>query len=152
MPTGRTLNPTIIASEADANNTSDSVIAPTPLWMMLTCISSVDNFWNESVNASTDPSTSPFNMMLSSLKSPRAIRLPISSKVICRCVRTDCSRTSWVRFAAICFASFSSSNTLNRSPAVGAPSSPSKDTGVDGPASVNSFPRSSCIARTLPLC
>jgi hypothetical protein len=34
FPAGRTLNPIIIASEAEANNTSDSVIAPTPLWMM----------------------------------------------------------------------------------------------------------------------
>ena len=91
-------------------------------------------------------------MILSSLKSPRAIRLPISSKVIWRWVRTDCSRTNWVRLAAICLASFSSTNTLKRSPAVGAPSNPRRDTGVDGPASKTSLPRSSCIARTLPLC
>ncbi len=31
FPIGRTLNPITIASDADANNTSDSVIAPTPL-------------------------------------------------------------------------------------------------------------------------
>ena len=81
MDCGRTLNPTIIASDAVANKTSDSVIAPTPLCKIFTWISSVDNFWKESVSASTEPSTSPFSMMFNSLKSPKAIRLPISSKV-----------------------------------------------------------------------
>jgi len=89
---GRTLNPTIIASEAVANKTSDSVIAPTPLCKMLTCISSVDNFWKESVSASTEPSTSPFKIMFSSLKSPNAILLPISANVNVFWVLTDCSR------------------------------------------------------------
>ncbi len=82
LPIGRTLNPIIIASDAEANKTSDSVIGPTPLWMIFTCISSVESFWNESVNASTEPSTSPFKITFNSLKSPRAIRLPISSKVM----------------------------------------------------------------------
>ena len=31
FPVGRTLKPIIIASDAEANNTSDSVIAPTAL-------------------------------------------------------------------------------------------------------------------------
>ena len=39
------------------------------------------------------------------------------------------------RFDAICFASLSSSKTLNLSPAVDAPSKPNIDIGVDGPAS-----------------
>ena len=109
FPCGRTLNPIIIASEAEANNTSDSVIAPTPLCIMLIWISSVDNLENESANASTEPSTSPLRIMFNSLNCPNAIRRPISASVMCFCVRTDCSRCNCVRFAAICFASLSSS-------------------------------------------
>ena len=56
-------------------------MAPTPLCKIFTCISSVDNFWKESVNASTEPSTSPFKIMFNSLKSPKAILRPISSNV-----------------------------------------------------------------------
>jgi len=82
LPIGRTLNPIITASDAEANKTSLSVIGPTPLWIILTCISSVDSFWNESVKASTEPSTSPLRIMFNSWKSPKAIRRPISSKVI----------------------------------------------------------------------
>ncbi len=142
----------IIASEADANNTSDSVMAPTPLCMMLTWISSVDSFWRESVSASTEPSTSPLRMMFNSWNSPKAIRRPISSRVMCFWVRTFCSRSNCVRLAAICLASFSSSNTLKESPACGAPSRPSTETGVEGGAASKLFPRSSNMAFTLPLC
>jgi len=46
----------------------------------------VESFIKESDNASTDPSTSPLTMMLSSLKLPMAILRPISSRVICFCV------------------------------------------------------------------
>ena len=87
---------------------------------MFTSISPVDSFCSESVSASTDPSTSPLSMMLSSLNSPKAIRLPISSRVICFWVRTFCSRSSWVLLAAICLASLSSLKTKNVSPAWGA--------------------------------
>ena len=57
-------------------------MAPTALCIIFTCISSVDNFKKESVNASTDPSTSPLRIIFNSLKSPSAILRPISSKVI----------------------------------------------------------------------
>ncbi len=90
---GRTLKPTRIASEAVASNTSLSVIAPTPFNTMLIAISSVDNFWSESLNASTDPSTSPLMIRLSCLKFPRASLLPISSSVICFLVLIPCSRS-----------------------------------------------------------
>ena len=91
FPCGRTLKPTIIASDAVANNTSLSVIAPTPLCKILTWISSVDSFWNESVKASTEPSTSPFKIIFNSLKSPSAILRPISAKVSVFWVLTDFS-------------------------------------------------------------
>ena len=44
LPIGLTLNPITIASEAEANKTSDSVMAPTPLWMILISISPVESF------------------------------------------------------------------------------------------------------------
>ena len=44
FPIGRTLKPITIASDAEANRTSDSVIAPTPLCIIFTSISLVDNF------------------------------------------------------------------------------------------------------------
>ena len=68
---GVQLKPTIIASDAVASNTSLSVICPTPLCTTLTAISSVDNFCNESLNASTEPSTSPLIIRFSSLKLPK---------------------------------------------------------------------------------
>ncbi len=151
LPIGLTLKPIIIASDADAKSTSLSVIAPTPLWIIFTCISSVESFRKESVNASTEPSTSPLRITFNSLKSPNAILRPISSKVIWRWVLTDCSRCNWVRLEAIPFASLSSPNTLNLSPACGAPSRPKIDIGVAGPASFTLCPRSSCIAFTFPL-
>ena len=36
LRSGRTLKPMTIAFDADASSTSDSLIAPTPLWMMRT--------------------------------------------------------------------------------------------------------------------
>ena len=148
---GLTLKPTIIASEAEASKTSDSVMAPTALWTILICISSLESFWKESESASTEPSTSPLRIIFNSLKSPIAILLPISSKVNCFWVLTLCSLTSWVRFDAIVFASFSSLKTLNLSPACGAPSKPRTATGVEGGASFIWFPLSSYKALTLPL-
>ena len=142
----------MIASEAVANKTSLSVIAPTPLCKIFTWISSVDSFWKESVKASTEPSTSPLRMIFNSLKSPRAILRPISSSVNVFWVLTDCSRCNWDLFEAICFAYLSSSNTLNLSTACGAPSNPNIDTGVEGPASLRLFHLSSNMALTLPLC
>ena len=151
LPEGLTLKPIIIASDAEANRTSDSVMAPTALWTILTCISSVDNFSNESDKASTEPSTSPFKMIFNSLNSPNAIRLPISSRVKCFWVLTLCSLTSCVLLDAICLASFSSANTLNLSPACGAPSKPNTETGIDGPAELIWLPLSSYNALTFPL-
>ena len=117
---------------------------------MLTCISSVVSFWSESDKASTDPSTSPFKIIFNSLKSPTFKRRPISSRVIFFCERTLCSRCNCKRFAAICLASRSSSITMNLSPEVGAPSIPSRFTGVEGPATLIRLPLSSNIAFTLP--
>jgi hypothetical protein len=55
----------MIASEADANITSVSVIAPTFVYNIDWI--SVDNLENESDNASTEPSTSPLRITFNSL-------------------------------------------------------------------------------------
>ena len=44
FPVGLTLKPMIIASDAEASSTSDSVIAPTALWIIFIKISSVESF------------------------------------------------------------------------------------------------------------
>ena len=129
-----------MASEADASRTSDSVICPTPLWIIFTDISSVESFSMESDNASIDPSTSPFKTIFSSLKFPSASLLPISSKVTCFFVLSVCSLISCSLLVAISLASLSVSNILNLSPACGAPLSPSINIGVAGPTLSFSFP------------
>ena len=108
---GRTWNPIIIAFEAVASVTSESDICPTALCIMFTCISSVDSSISESDNASTDPSTSPLTIILSSWKLPIAIRRPISSSVRIFCVRIDCSLANCSRLLAIERASCSLSRT-----------------------------------------
>ena len=148
---GRTWKPMMIASDAEANNTSDSEIWPTDLWMIFTWISSVDNFNKESDNASIEPSTSPFTITFNSLKFPIAKRRPISSRVMCFWVRRPCSRCNCKRLLAISRASTSLSMALNLSPEVGAPCIPKTCTGVLGPAFSTFWPRSLVKAFTLPL-
>ena len=147
---GRTWNPMMIAFDAAANMTSPSEICPTALWITFTWISGVDNLIKESDKASIEPSTSPFTMMFNSWKFPMAIRLPISSSVICFWVRNPCSRCSCSRLLAKARASFSLPMTLNLSPACGAPFKPSINAGQDGPASSILLPRSLNIAFTCP--
>ena len=149
-PEGRTWNPTIIASEAAARETSDSEIAPTPLWITFTWICSVDNLINESLNASTEPSTSPLTMMFNSWKLPKAIRRPNSSNVRIFCVRKPCSRANCSRLLVISRASWSLSTTWNVSPAAGAPFNPNTKAGSEGPASLMRWLRSLNIAFTRP--
>jgi len=149
---GRTLKPMITASEAVANTTSLSEICPTPFSSTRTAISSVESFCNESLNASTDPSTSPLMITFNSLKLPNARRRPISSSVMCFFARIPCSLNIWARRFAISFASASSSYTLNFSPACGAPFSPRMTAGADGPASSSRLFRSLNMAFTRPKC
>ena len=150
VPVGRTLKPTIIASEAAASMISESLIAPTAPWITLTCIFSVDSLMSESLSASTEPSTSALTITLSSLKSPIAMRRPISSKPICFLVRIDCSRWSCSRLLAISRASCSVGNTLNSSPACGAPFKPRIEHGSPGLTSLMRCPRSLNIALIRP--
>ena len=67
---GCTWKPTMIAPEAAASSTSDSEIWPTAWRMMRICTSPVLSLESDSESASTDPSTSPLMISLSSLVSP----------------------------------------------------------------------------------
>ena len=147
---GRTLKPIMMASDALARVTSLSVMAPTPLCITLITISSVLNFCNESLKASTEPSTSPLIITFSSLKFPSASLRPISSSVICFLALMPCSRNSCPRLFAIALASDSFPKTLNVSPACGAPFNPRIRTGVDGGAVSTRWLRSLYMAFTLP--
>ena len=147
---GRTWNPMMTASEASARITSDSEMAPTALWITFTRTCSVESLMSESDSASTEPSTSPLTMTLSSLKLPIAIRRPISSRVMCFWVLIPWILMSCSRLLAMALASFSSLMTLNLSPALGAPLRPRTETGVDGPASFTFCPLSLNMAFTRP--
>jgi len=52
---GLTLNPIIIASDAEAKVTSDSVIAPTAAWITFTVTLSFESLSIADFKASTDP-------------------------------------------------------------------------------------------------
>jgi len=52
---GFTLNPKIIAFDVDAKITSDSLIAPTPPWIILTSTSSFESLSKLCLTASTEP-------------------------------------------------------------------------------------------------
>ena len=140
----------MIASDAVASNTSLSVICPTALCTTLIAISCVESFCKESLKASTDPSTSPLMMMLSSLKLPSANLRPISSSVICFLVRIPCSRMIWALLPATSLASDSSWYTLNFSPACGAPLRPRISTGDEGGMASTRLFLSFIMALTLP--
>ena len=60
----------MIALDADARLTSDSLIAPTPPWITLTTTSSLDSFTRLCFTASTDPCTSALTTSASSFKLP----------------------------------------------------------------------------------
>ena len=63
VASGRTLNPMMIALDAHARLTSDSLMAPTPPWMILTTTSSLESFRRLCFTASTEPCTSALTMI-----------------------------------------------------------------------------------------
>ena len=75
MLSGLTLNPITIALDAVARVISVSVIAPTPPWITLTFTSSVESFSKDCFIASTEPWTSAFTIIASSLTLPSLIWL-----------------------------------------------------------------------------
>ena len=68
VASGRTLKPMMMALEAAARVTSDSLMAPTPPWMILTTTSSLESLRRLCFTASTEPCTSAFTMMFSSFQ------------------------------------------------------------------------------------
>ena len=73
LRSGRTLKPMMIAFEAVASSTSDSLIAPTPVWMMRIFTRSSLSFASVSASTSADPCTSALMMSGSSFTPPSAI-------------------------------------------------------------------------------
>ena len=94
---GRTLKPMIIASEAAASITSDSLMPPVWAWMTLTGTCSCGSLAISSSSASSEPETSALRTMLSSLSSPSLARWKTSSRVTLRAWRrASCSVLSRV--------------------------------------------------------
>ena len=141
----------MIALDALARLTSDSLIAPTPPWMILTTTSSLESFRRLCFTASTEPCTSAFTMMFSSLRSPAWICENRSSRDILAFVSSSSrSLPSLTKVSAKFLASLSFSHATKISPAFGTSERPRISTGVEGPASFTLLPLSSIIARTLP--
>ena len=148
---GRTLNPMMIALDAAASVTSDSLIAPTPPWMIFTTTSSLDSFTRLCLIASTDPCTSALTTIPSSFRLPSWIWLNRSSRDIFVFVSSSIFILPWlINVSAKLLASFSLPHPTKTSPAFGTSFSPRISTGVDGPASFTRRPLSSIMARTLP--
>ena len=89
LRSGRTLKPMMIAFDAVASSTSDSLIAPTPLWMIRTLTFSSLSLVSVSPSTSAEPCTSALTMIGSSFMPPSAIcacsdssvsRLPLAAE------------------------------------------------------------------------
>ena len=77
----------MIASEAAASITSDSLMPPVWEWMMLIATRSWGTFAISSCSASSEPATSALRTMLSSLMSPSWAREKTSSRLTLRALR-----------------------------------------------------------------
>ena len=151
VASGRTLKPIMIALDAAARLTSDSLIAPTPPWMTLTTTSSLDSFIRLCFTASTEPCTSALTISGSSFTFPALIWENRSSRESFIFVSSiNLFLLSEIKVSAKLLASFSFSGCTNTSPAFGTSLRPRISTGVDGPASLTRRPLSSIIARTRP--
>ena len=147
---GRTLNPITTAFDATAKVISDSLIAPTPVWMIRTLTPSTSILANDIANASTEPCTSALMIMLRSFISPCFICSNNVSKDTAELAWRVVSIYCCWRFSPIWRAVFSSPNTTKRSPALGTSCKPVISTGVDGLAVWIFLLRSLIIARTRP--
>ena len=141
----------MIAEDALAKMTSDSLIAPTPPWMTLTTTSSLDSFKRLCFTASTLPCTSALMIRFSSFRLPSWILVNRSSRDILDFVSSSfftlfCA----TKVSANCFAVLSFSCAIRISPAFGTSERPKISTGVEGPASFTLRPLSSTMALTLP--
>ena len=139
LPCGRTLKPTMTASDAAARLTLVSVIAPTPRSMTRRLTSSPTSILDSaSSRASTEPAPSPLRMRRSSCVSPFSSCSNSWSRVLRRVPAAWAAiRSRAARRSAIWRAIRSSSTTMKLSPAPGTAVRPSTWTGNDGGASVD---------------
>ena len=141
----------MIAPEASARSTSDSLMPPMPVEMMLTLTSADGILPSASVIASAEPCTSDFTIRFSSFSLPPA---PILAKTcsmrIAWAWASLVSRRRAKRTSASSRALRSSDTTMTSSPASGTPDRPSTSTGIDGPADFTGWRASLNIARTRP--
>lgn len=114
---------------------SDSVMPPTPEWITLMRMSSLDNATSDCLSASTEPCTSALITRFNTCwPSPLPIWARMSSmRLVAEATRRD-SRRLVSRCCATSLARRSSSTTTKSSPASGTPDKPRTCTGIDGPA------------------
>ncbi len=141
-----------MAPDARASSTSLSVMAPTPRRTTSTRTSGVLSWARASARASAGPPWSALMMMGRVETAPSFSARLKSSRLVPRWLRRLwASRSSRWRFWAMSRASPASDTERKLSPADGTPSKPRICTGIEGPADLTVLPRSSNIARTLPL-
>ena len=117
LRSGRTLKPMMMAFDAVASSTSDSLIAPTPLWMMRTLTFSSVSLVSVSPSTSAEPCTSALMMIGSSFMPPSAICCCSDSSVSREPLPPSAFSLAWVcRNVAICRALAASASAWNASP------------------------------------
>ena len=131
--------------------TSDSLMPPTPEWMMRTLTSGCWILSSASLSASRLPCTSALTMRLRSRTLPSAMRAKTSSSVSACCLASASVLRRLERFWPSERAVRSSLTTRQNSPATGSSSKPMISTGVDGPPLLSGSPLKSRMARTRPL-
>ena len=141
-----------MAFDAAASSTSDSLIAPTPLWMMriFTLLVAqlrerVGEHFRRTLHVGLDDDRQLLHAAFGNLLLQRLER----EAAALGAERARPSPAS-CRNIAIWRALAASASAWNASPGCGRPPRPSTSTGVDGPAVLICRPRSSISARTLP--
>ena len=148
---GFTLKPMMMALEALASVTSDSLMLPTPPWMQWIAISSFESLRSDCFTASTEPATSALTMMFRSFIAPAATASDrLSSESFCFVSAMSFSLLCAIYASEMFFASSLFSVAIITSPAFGTLFKPRISTGVEGVASVTFSPLALIIARILP--
>ena len=141
----------MIAFDATASITSDSVIDPEPVWMIFTFTCSFDSRSSDVRIGSIDPCTSVLRMMFSSFSLPALISPYSVSSVTCACWFIAAASRSRMRASTVARPVFSSETTCSSSPAFGTDCSPRISAGAEGPADLMRLPCSLSIAFTRPI-
>jgi hypothetical protein len=139
LRSGRTLKPMMMAFDADASSTSDSLMAPTPERITRTFTLSLESFCSVSVSTSAEPPTSVLRMMGSSLTSPAAICLCNCSSVRRLILASAASRSFLVAENDDLLGLGGVGDHLEIVAGFGQRFEPSTSTGVEGSAFANLF-------------